>query len=92
MEEIIKIILEYAAIWGPSLVAVLGTVYTVLVAIGKCKEAADKLKNDTTLKDLGTQFARLAKDNEDLVYTNKLLLDEITKIKGYADAKRREEG
>lgn len=90
MEEIIKIILEYAAIWGPSLVAMLGTVAAVLTAIGKCKEAAEKLKSDPTLTNLGNEFKAMAAQNEELVRCNKLLLDELTKIHNYADYKKSE--
>lgn len=91
MEAINALIIEYVAIWAPSLVAVLGTVSTVLLAMAKCKEAADKLKNDSTIADLKAQFKQMASQNAELVYTNKLLLDEITKIRGYADTKKKEE-
>lgn len=91
MEAIFALIIEYVAIWAPSLVAILGMVSTVLLAIAKCKEAAEKLKNDTTIKDMKTQFQQMASENAELVRTNKLLLDEITKIRGYADAKKKEE-
>lgn len=91
MEAIIALIIEYVAIWAPSLVAILGVVSTVLLAIAKCKEAADKLKNDSTITDMNVKFQQMASQNEELVRTNKLLLDEITKIRGYADAKKKEE-
>lgn len=90
MEAIFALIIEYVAIWAPSLIAVLGTVSTVILAIAKCKEAAEKWKNDETIKDMKTQFIQMASQNEELVRTNKLLLDEITKIKNYADEKKKE--
>lgn len=91
MEAIFALIIEYVAIWAPSLVAVLGVVSTVLLAIAKCKEAAEKLKNDTTIKDMRAEFKQMASENAELTRTVKLLLDEKTKIRGYADAKKKEE-
>ena len=90
MTEIITIILEYAAIWAPSLVSVAGVITTVLLAIGKTKNAAEALKNDVELANLAKETKRLANENEELVRCNKLLLDNITKIKDYADQKKEE--
>ena len=88
MTEIITIILEYAAIWAPSLVSVAGVITTVLLAIGKTKNAAEALKNDVELANLAKETQRLANENEELVRCNKLLLDNITNIKDYADQKK----
>jgi hypothetical protein len=90
MTEIIQIIIEYASIWAPSLVAILGVVTTILVALGKTKDAFAKLNKDETLKEINTKLTQVANENEELVRCNKLLLDEITKIKGYADTKKKE--
>lgn len=90
MTEIIEIILEYIAIWAPSLVSIAGVITTVLLAIGKTKKAADALKNDVELANLAKEAKRLANENEELVRCNKLLLDNITKIKDYADQKKGE--
>lgn len=90
MTEIIEIILEYIAIWAPSLVSIAGVITTVLLAIGKTKNAADALKNDAELANLAKEAKRLANENEELVRCNKLLLDNITKIKDYADQKKGE--
>jgi cell division protein FtsB len=90
MTEILKIIVEYVAIWAPSLVAILGIVSTVLVALSKTKEAFVKLNKDETLKELKTEMKRLISENEELVRCNKLLLDNYTKIKDYADTKKKE--
>ena len=87
MTEIITIILEYVAIWAPSLVSVAGIVTTVLLAIRKTKNAAEALKNDVELANLAKEIKRLANENQELVRCNKLLLDNITKIKDYADQK-----
>ena len=56
MTEILQIIVEYVAIWAPSLVAVLGVVSTVLVALSKTKEAFSKLNKDETLKELNDKL------------------------------------
>lgn len=90
MTEILKIIVEYVAIWAPSLVAILGIVSTVLVALSKTKEAFIKLNKDETLKELKTEMKRLVSENEELVRCNKLLLDNYTKIKDYVDTKKKE--
>lgn len=91
MEEILTIIMEHAAIWAPSLVAILGMVYSVILTIGKFKAALKEFKEDKTLADVNTKLTTLAAENEELVRTNKLLLDQITKIHNYADAKKKEE-
>ena len=90
MEEILRIIVEYVSIWAPSLVAILGVVTTILVALGKTKDAFAKLNKDETLKEINTKLTQVASENEELVRCNKLLLDELTKIKGYADIKKKE--
>lgn len=91
MEEIITIILEQAAIWAPSLVAILGMVYSVITTIGKFNKTIDTFKADKTLAEVNAKLSALAAENEELVRTNKLLLDQITKIHNYADAKKKEE-
>lgn len=84
MEDIIKIVLEYVAIWAPSLVAILGIVASILTAYNKTAEAIEAFKADKSLKDVNDNITRLANDNAELVRCNKLLLEEITKIKDYA--------
>lgn len=87
MTEIIKIIVEYAAIWAPSLVAILGAIYTVLTAVKKAKEAIDELRRDETLKDVRNELATAIKQNAELNEKYDLLLDELTKIKDFAKHK-----
>lgn len=88
MSEIIKIIVEYASIWAPSLVAVLGIIYTVVVALGKTKDAFDALKKDETLKDLRAELKTSLRQNAELNEKYNLLLDELTKIKDYVKHKK----
>lgn len=86
--EFLEIITQYVSIWAPSLVAIFGTVTTVLLAISKLKSAIDTFKDEQAIKELNTRLEALAKDNAELVRCNKLLLDQITKIQGYADHKK----
>ena len=88
MEAVIALIIQYAAIWAPALVAVLGTITTVILAINKCRDAIHEWKTDDTMRDIRANLAKVSKENEELVRCNKLLLDEITKIKDYADKKK----
>ena len=90
MTEILQVIVEYVAIWAPSLVAILGTITTVILAINKCRDAILDWKNDETLHGVKNELVKISQENEELVRCNKLLLEELTKIKGYADAKNRE--
>ena len=95
MEAIIAIIIEYAAIWGPSLVAVFGVIATVISSINKTRAAIQEFKDDRTVAEMNEKMRvmeqRLSermREEEELIRCNKLLLDELTKIKGYADHKK----
>ena len=59
----LETILTYASIWAPSLVAVLGTVALILTAIGKVKEAYDKLNKDETLKEVNKKLDAVINEN-----------------------------
>ena len=83
----IEIIVTYAAIWAPSLVAILGVVTTILIALGKTKDAFAALKKDETLKEVKDELKNCIQQNSELKKTNDLLLDEITKIKNYSSYK-----
>lgn len=80
-----EIILTYVSIWVPALLAVLATVSSVIVAMAKTKSAIDEFRNSTEVKSLASEVKHLASENAELTRTNKLLLDEITKIKDYAE-------
>jgi hypothetical protein len=84
-----EILMTYVAIWAPSLVAVLGTVAAVVLAINKATAAIRDIKLDKTFVELNNKLSTMAKENEELVKCNKLLLDQITKIKDYADQKEK---
>ena len=83
-------IIEYIVIWVPSLTAIATTIGAILTCLKRFNKATEKWKNDETIKELRAQFLQMAAQNEELVRTNKLLLDEITKIKNYADEKKKE--
>lgn len=81
----IETILTYASMWAPSLVALLGILFTVIKAIGLVRKAIDELKQNTNIHDMNVELSRLTTQNKELVRCNKLLLDRITKITNYAD-------
>lgn len=87
MEEILTIIMEHVTIWAPSLVAIFGTVFSIVLALGKLNEAINNFRADHTLADVNSKLKQLTAQNAELIRCNKLLLDKITKIKGYADHK-----
>lgn len=89
MEAILAIIIQYAAIWGPSLVAIFGVIATVVGAINKTRAAIQSFKEDKTLMEVNSKLTTLTAENEELVRCNKLLLDELTKIRNYADNQKR---
>ena len=87
---VISTLIEMLIIWLPALVSILGIVGTVVSAFGKTKKAISELKDSTELKDATAEMKRLASENQELIRCNKLLLDQITRIKGYADTKKEE--
>lgn len=91
MKELVEIIISYASIWAPALVSILGIITTVVVAINNCSKAISEFKSDEILKDIKSELNNVTHENAELIRCNKLLLDQITKIQGYADAKKKEE-
>lgn len=84
--------------WAPSIVAILGVVGTIIAAfnvlgkhLAEAKATITELKGTKEWKEASTKLANLAAQNEELVRCNKLLLDQLTRIKGYADEKAKEE-
>ena len=84
-----EILMTYVAIWAPSLVAVLGIVASVVLAVNKATAAIRDIKLDKTFIELNNKLTTMAQENRELVKCNKLLLDQITKIKDYADQKEK---
>ena len=87
----IETILSYVSIWAPALVSILSMVAVVCHALAKTKNAVNELKTDNAIKEKLDHFDELAAQNEELVRCNKLLLEQITKIKGYADIIKEEQ-
>lgn len=83
----LETIINLAAVWAPSLVAIISVVGTVIGAIHKTQSTILELKQDTSFKDLNTKLNKLTTENAELVKCNKILIDEITKIQGYVDSK-----
>lgn len=90
MQEIVDIIISYTAIWGPAILAIAGIIITVLKCMTEIRRHVEDLKNDTDLKDVKDNTAEIMVENKELIRCNKLLLDQLTKIQGYADAKDKE--
>lgn len=91
MEAIVALIIEYAAIWGPAIVAVLGVVGTIIPAILKIREALIEFKKSDELKQIVAELKKQGAENAELRRLYSLTLDELTKIKGYAEAKKKED-
>ena len=83
MEEILAIIIQYVSIWAPSLVAILGVVTSIITAIAKVNNVIKDVSNSRDT--LANEVHQLISKNEELARTNKLLLDQITRVKDYAD-------
>lgn len=83
----LEIIINLAAVWAPSLVAIISVVGTVIGAIHKTQNTISEIKQDTSFKDLNTKLNKLTTKYDELVKCNKILIDEITKVRGYVDSK-----
>ena len=88
MSENLQIITEYLAIWAPSLVSIVGIIVAIIPTVQKIADHLKALKEDKTLVELSNKLERLASDNKELVRCNKLLIDQLAKIKDYADQKK----
>ena len=83
----IEILMNYISIWLPSIVAIFGTVATLLAALSKTKSAINELKKDDILKALKEDLEKSIKDNQEIKEQNDLLIDELKKIKNYRENK-----
>ena len=90
MTEFYAVLIEHVAIWAPSLVSIVGFVAMLIPVFIKCRDYLKGLKEDKTLVELSEKLEAVACENKELIRCNKLLLDELTKIKGYADTKKEE--
>lgn len=80
MEEIFEIVLNYASIWGPSVVAMLAMVFTAFIVINKVLTVVVELRKDTTIKDIDSKLAEQMTVIKKLERTEKKLINSITKV------------
>ena len=80
-----ELILTYVSMWAPAVAAILGIVASVIFAVGKVKHAINELRKTDDIANLTKELQTLAAENKELRHRENLLLDEITKIKNYAD-------
>lgn len=81
MEFLATFLMTYCPMWAPAIMAVLAIAFIFVKARSSIKE----LRNTDDFKALKTELRGLASQNAELSRTNKLLLDQITRIEGYAD-------
>lgn len=84
----LEIIAEYAAIWAPSITAVLAVVASVLMAMAKIKSAVTTIKDEKTIQELNSKLEAQLIDNRVLRQQMDLLLDRITKIENYRETQK----
>ena len=85
-------ILNYIAMWIPSITAIAGIITVVLTALKKVTDTINQFKADNTVNDLKAEMERIvqqnikiATQNRELVYQNDILIDEMKKIKKYRE-------
>lgn len=91
MELITTLLMTYLPMYAPAIVAILAIVAAVIPYLVKAHEALKAFKESQELRDIIKQLKEQSAENKELARCNKLLLDKITKIQGYADAKKNEE-
>lgn len=87
---IIEQLMQQFAIWMPSIASILGTVIVLINskeklkgAINDMKSASVELKNDKSMKELIAALKQQSNENETLKRQNRLILEQLTKIKNY---------
>lgn len=87
MSEIIELVLEYVAIWLPSIMAAGGIVYTVLAAISKTAKALEEFKKSDEIKELKNVIQEQSQKLEIQQAQLDIIIDELTKIKDYRESR-----
>lgn len=90
MNEIFDLVIQYVSTWLPALASILVMFVGIIPTILKVKGALETVKQTKEFEDVKTQLIIISHENRELVRCNKLLLDKITKIEGYADAVKKE--
>lgn len=88
--KLIELLVQYASIWGPSLVAVLGIMISVVSSLAKVKTAVEEFKQDKTIDNLRSEMAVIEQELKETNRQNALLIDELAKVQGYSAAKKKE--
>ena len=91
MELITELLMLYIPMYAPSIVAIISVVVAIIPLATKLLDALKAFKNSDELKQLAKQLQEQSAENKELVRCNKLLLDRLTKIEGYADKKKEED-
>lgn len=88
--KLIELLVQYASIWGPSLVAVLGIMISVVSSLAKVKTAVEEFKQDKTIDNLRAEMTAIEQELKETNRQNALLIDELAKVQGYSAAKKKE--
>lgn len=78
---IIDMIIMQATIWAPAITALVGVIVLVINGINKIKAAAQEMKDDSSAKQLHTDLNQAHYDNQQLFEQNKLLIEQLSRIK-----------
>jgi regulator of replication initiation timing len=71
----------------PAITAILGIIFTALGFMKKVKGMIDEFRKDETLKELNRKVECMLAENQRLNTVNRQLIDQLTKIANYTDAK-----
>lgn len=88
--KLIELLVQYASIWGPSLVAILGIMISVVSSLAKVKTAVEEFKQDKTIDNLRAEMTAIEQELKETNRQNALLIDELAKVQGYSAAKKKE--
>ncbi len=92
-------IMQYISIVAPGAASFLGIIFTVIYALCKLKKTIEEFKGnkDKLISELQAsdneykqKVNELIAQNKELAKVNSILVDKITKIKGYCDVKNKE--
>lgn len=90
LTALFEIVVQYASIWGPSVVAVFGILISVVSSLTKVKTAIEEFKQDKTIDNLRNEINTIGSELRETNRQNALLLDELSKIQGYSAIKKKE--
>lgn len=88
--KLIELLVQYASIWGPSVVAMAGIMISVVSSLAKVKTAVEEFKQDKTIDNLKSEMNDIKQELKETNRQNALLIDELAKVQGYSAAKKKE--